>query len=298
MKVLSIIVSYNIRPWVDSCIGSLVASELHTDILVIDNNSSDDGIKALESLYPQVRIIKNSENLGFGKANNLGMRIAIDEGYDAVLLLNQDASLNPSALRLLAETAEKHQDYAIVSPVHTTKNETIIEKGFSQYTGIKTTSNLPADKEIIEVNFINAAIWYIRTPILKTIGFFDPIFYHYGEDKDYANRVHYHKLKIGYVPRARGCHYRNTDTPPSRKAFARSERTYLLSEYTNINYSLPQAFAKSVLAVGKKIIVRLMHRDFITAADYISTAFFLIGKTPKIIAARKRNYKKPNPLVI
>ena len=78
MKVLVIIISYNFEQWIDRCLGSLRRSEYPVDILVLDNDSKDKTIERLRTNYPEVRLIENRKNLGFGRANNLGMQIAIE----------------------------------------------------------------------------------------------------------------------------------------------------------------------------------------------------------------------------
>ena len=90
MKILVIIVSYNFERWIDRCLNSLRQSEQQADVVVIDNASQDRTVSLIESRYPEVRLIKSKENLGFGRANNIGMKIALKEGYDAVFLLNQE----------------------------------------------------------------------------------------------------------------------------------------------------------------------------------------------------------------
>ena len=98
MKILVIIVSYNFERWIDRCLNSLRQSEQQADVVVIDNASQDRTVSLIESRYPEVRLIKSKENLGFGRANNIGMKIALKEGYDAVFLLNQDAWIDAKVL--------------------------------------------------------------------------------------------------------------------------------------------------------------------------------------------------------
>ena len=90
-RVLAIIVSYNFVGWMKRCLGSLRCSELPVDVVVIDNFSTDDTVQMIKKNYPEVRLICSNENLGFGRANNIGLRIALEENYDAAFLLNQDA---------------------------------------------------------------------------------------------------------------------------------------------------------------------------------------------------------------
>ncbi|MBP5712046.1 MAG: glycosyltransferase, partial [Prevotella sp.] len=111
MKILTIIVSYNFMPWIDKCLGSMIQSGYPTDILVLDNDSKDDTVKTIRERYPQVRLIENHANLGFGKANNIGILLAIKEDYDAVLLLNEDAWLDTNTLERMAKVSLEHPEY-------------------------------------------------------------------------------------------------------------------------------------------------------------------------------------------
>ena len=133
MKILTIIVSYNFMPWLHRCIDSMLYSDYPSDIMVLDNGSSDETVAHIRKEYPQVRLIENGRNLGFGAANNIGMQLAIKEGYDAVLLLNEDAWLYHNSLGVLAKAATEHPEYGIISPVHLTGKGDKPEHGFSQY---------------------------------------------------------------------------------------------------------------------------------------------------------------------
>ncbi|WP_255563790.1 glycosyltransferase family 2 protein [Prevotella sp. Rep29] len=285
MRILTIIVSYNFVPWVDKCIGSVMTSEYSTDILVLDNGSKDDTVKILLDFFPQVKLIENNENLGFGKANNIGIQYAIEQGYDAVLLLNEDAWINPNTLERLVKVSNEHPEYGIISPVHLTGDGSKPEKGFSKYTGIYDINHLP-DAEIVEVPFINAAIWFVRVQVLKNIGLFAPIFYHYGEDKDLVNRMAFYHYKIGYIPAVFAYHDRES-RQITREGFFKSEYVYHLSEYTNINYSFGKAFCLVVSAILKKTCSSLFKGEWCNILAYISLGIKLLIKTPKIVEARK-----------
>ena len=130
MKVLVIIISYNFEPWMERCLNSLLQSEYPADILVIDNGSKDQSIERLRKDYPKVRLIANNKNLGFGKANNIGMQIALDEGYNFVFLINQDAWIEPNTIGTLVALSEKYPEYGILSPVHLTGKGDKLDPGF------------------------------------------------------------------------------------------------------------------------------------------------------------------------
>ena len=201
MKILTIIVSYNFEKWIERCLGSLKASSHPTDIIVIDNCSNDRTVEIIKTQYTYVRLIENHANLGFGKANNIGMQLALKEGYDAVFLLNQDAWIGSDTLATLAEQSVKHPEFGILSPVHLNGSGEELDKGFASYAQLASINNLPHRHEPISCPFINAAFWFIPVSTLQRTGGFSPLFYHYGEDKDYVNRLHFHQYKIGYIPR-------------------------------------------------------------------------------------------------
>lgn len=286
MKVLTVIVSYNFERWLDACIGSVLRSDCPSDIVVIDNASGDRTVERLRRDYPGVRVVANRENLGFGRANNIGLRMALEEGYQAVFLLNQDAWIAPDVLGRLARAAEGHRDYGVLSPVHFNGKGDALDRGFAGYVGAASPGDLPAGREVAEAGFVNAAFWFIPVGTLRRVGGFSPLFYHYGEDKDYVNRLHYHGLKVGYLPGARACHDREF-RPVSRDAFFRSEYVYLLSEYANVNYPFVRAFAYGVLACVKKALSALRHGRWSDGGRYASLCLRLLSASVRVCRTRR-----------
>ena len=90
-SILTIVVTYNAMQWVDRCLSSIRNSSLNSDALVIDNCSTDGTADYVRERYPWVELVCSSGNQGFGAANNLGLRLALERKYDFVYLLNQDA---------------------------------------------------------------------------------------------------------------------------------------------------------------------------------------------------------------
>lgn len=143
MNVLVIIVSYNFMPWIDRCLDSLRQSQLKADVMVIDNASADATVDTVRKRYPEVKLVVNKANLGFGRANNIGMKYALDHGYDGVLLLNEDAWVNPDVIGHLSSLAVRHPEYGILSPVHLTGSGKTLEHGFATYAHLQSTADLP-----------------------------------------------------------------------------------------------------------------------------------------------------------
>ncbi len=109
-----ILVNYNTYIYTEKCIQSLYALTKATafEIIVVSNGSSDKNIKELLQTYPLLKIIENAENIGFAKANNIG--ISHSKG-DYVLLLNSDTELLNDALSIAQSCLEKNENIGVVS---------------------------------------------------------------------------------------------------------------------------------------------------------------------------------------
>lgn len=206
MKVIVIVVTYNGEKWIDKCFGSLKESTIPLQILAIDNASSDDTVIQIRNKFPEVEIIEKGSNLGFGKANNIGLRKAIAQNADYVFLLNQDAWVEKDTIKDLVEIASRNPEYGIISPFHFLPGNQKLEWHFSTYIVPEKCKDIYSDiyfnktNEIYELEFVNAAAWLISRECVLAVGGFDPLFPHYGEDDDYCNRIIFKKFKIGVSP--------------------------------------------------------------------------------------------------
>jgi GT2 family glycosyltransferase len=198
LKIFVIIVSFNGIKYIDNCLQSVLASTLPVRIVVIDNNSTDDTVSQIEKKYlsSNLTLIKQTKNLGFGKANNIGLEYAIARKGDYVFLLNQDACIEPDTIKNLICAALNNQQFGILSPLQINELQNQPKRCFAR----------GEIGQIYSVKFIPAALWLLPIYAVKRIGGFDPSFFHYGEDNDYINRVRFHGLKVGVCPAAVGYH--------------------------------------------------------------------------------------------
>ena len=296
-KILVIIVSYNFKNWMDRCLGSLQRSDVKVDVVVIDNYSTDNTVQLLKANYPEVRLICSDKNLGFGRANNIGLRIALDENYDAAFLLNQDAWVEEKTIGTLYRLCKENPQYGVISPIHLTGAGDKMDHGFSIYAGINSLEALDRNKQLVAVPFINAAFWMVSTDVLRKIGGFSPLFYHYGEDKDYVNRLIFHGYLVGYSPLVFGWHDRENRTGTLNEGF-RSEFVYLLTELANINYSLKEGMRHSIKLSLKKARVSFKKGKWNDFKQWLFITFKLGSRIKKILKCRKLNKRiAPNYIV-
>lgn len=213
-KTLIVIVTFNAMRWIERCLSSVQSSQVAATAFVIDNGSNDGTQDYIKRHYPQVLFQQSEENLGFGRANNIGLRYALDNDFDYVYLLNQDAWIYPDTIGELIKLHNKYPDYGILSPFQMNANGKIDRNFYSRIVSSDIFQSLYNDqynnelKEIYEVPSIMAAHWFMPIGTVKKIGGFSPSFPHYGEDDNYSDRTRYYKLKIGIVPQLKVIHDR------------------------------------------------------------------------------------------
>ena len=211
-KVFVVIPTYNGLGIIEQCIKSLINSRYQCEIIVIDNASTDETVKYLQSIEIEYCIL-NKRNLGFGAANNIGIELALDHGADYVLLLNQDTIVENDTIEKLVDFAARNPDVGLVSPIHLNHDGSSFDRKFSSV----FINNAPEflddlylkkSKNFYNSKFINAAAWLLSRQCIETVGGFDPLFFVYGEDEEYCYRIRHHGLKIGYLTDARIYHSR------------------------------------------------------------------------------------------
>lgn len=249
-KVLVIVVTYNGAKWLKHCLAPFAVDRNGVDVAVVDNGSEDETTTIIRNLYPFVHIFERPVNLGFGAANNIAMEFAVARDYKAVMLINQDASCDAATVRELSRRVDANRQIGIASPIHYSDHEyKTVETKFRNNCCL--LGCLPQSSELQECDFINAALWYIPRKTLLEVGFFSPLFPHYGEDLDYSRRVKFHGLKIGYYPDLKACHFRdNSISVPDKEK--RLYYAYHMAELINPKYSSGRRFWRGIgLTLGK-----------------------------------------------
>lgn len=205
VKTLVIIVTYNGEKWLHKCLESIPAD---ADVMVVDNASTDSCVEIAANSDHPVILIQSKQNLGFGAANNIGLQYAIDNGYDYVYLLNQDAYLEPNTIAKLIEAHKNAPEYGILSPMQYNANGSL-DTNFSRKTGFSDASAAQkSNHSVTEVPFVMAAHWLMPVEAVRRIGGFSPTFPHYGEDDNLVDRAQYHGFKVGVVAGTSAIHDR------------------------------------------------------------------------------------------
>jgi GT2 family glycosyltransferase len=278
--IYTIVVTYNGAQWVDKCFGSLIASQVEGEhlIIAVDNLSTDNTLNLIKSNYPLVQLIENKRNLGFGQANNIGIREAYKCGADYVFLLNQDAWVEKTTIQDLVSLHEKHQQFGIISPIQYNKNRKI-ERQFAKY-----MPKAKSDSEIEKVDFVNAASWLIPRKVLETVGLFDPLFFHYGEDNHYINRVLYYGFVVGIASKISIVHDRNEINKPSTFNY----ELVIKNMMVNINHSLLYNHFVVLRKSVKFFMMGIVNADRSKFTIWVQSIFSILRNYKPILECRSR----------
>lgn len=238
MKGISVIIpSYNTKEMTLQCISSLRrvldVSGIPFEIIVIDNSSRDGSAQALEHLKDKHIVpILNEENVGYGKANNQGIKMA---KYDYVLFLNSDVLMDRTIdYKDLVSFMDSHPDTGVLTVEVKLKTNGIdpashrgfptLWRSFCYFAGLeKISCNIPLLNRVFggyhlthldrskthEIDSPTGAFYLTRLSILKDIGGFDEDFFMYGEDLDLSYRIKEKGFKIIYHPIYSVTHYKS-----------------------------------------------------------------------------------------
>ncbi|MEI6123871.1 MAG: glycosyltransferase [Bacteroidota bacterium] len=235
MKLSVIIVNYNVIYFLEQCLHSVLKAGqgMDMEVFVVDNNSVDGSVAMVHEKFPNVKLISNSDNKGFSKANNQAIRQSSGE---FVLLLNPDTVVEEDTFLKIVNFMDQHADAGGLGvkmldgkgrflaeskrglPTPTVAFYKIF--GFSRlFPKSKTFGRyhlgfLDKDKTH-QVEILAGAFMLLRKSVLDTIGLLDEAFFMYGEDIDLSYRIIKAGYKNYYFPETRIIHYKGESTKKS-----------------------------------------------------------------------------------
>lgn len=213
-SVACVVVTYNGAAWLAQCISSLLSSTIPCKVIVVDNDSHDETVTIARS-FPAVELIQTGGNLGFGRANNMGIARALAQGCARVFILNQDAHIESTALEILCTASQSHPEAGILCPMQLDDSGTAADPTFLCHYLAPFAAPLLNDallsRQLLPTYVVEAApaaAWLFTRQFLETVGGFDPLFFMYCEDDDVCSRAGHHGFQIAIVPSARFYHCR------------------------------------------------------------------------------------------
>lgn len=223
MKLSVVIVNWNTAGPLRRALRSLTPiAGIEWEPIVIDNQSSDDSVAMVRREFPQVRLLANADNRGFGRACNQGFAVA---SGDYILLLNPDAELMPGAISTLLSYLEARPEVGMVGPT------LFHEDGATQYSACRSPSLLTeayewlglrgafprhrglgrlyygyANERAFACDWLVGACLLVRREALQAVGGFDERYWLYAEELDWCRRFREGGWPVHFVPAARVRH--------------------------------------------------------------------------------------------
>lgn len=280
-----IIVNYNVKEFLKNLLYSIkkAAQNFSTEIIVVDNASDDGSVEMIKEKFPEVILIENKSNVGFGKANNQGLKIAKGR---FILLINPDTLVAEDTFQKMIEFFDSHLDVGMAGCKILNPDGTLQLAcrrsfpgpwtAFTKVTGLSSLfpkSKLFArynltyldENQTYEVDAISGSFMMLRKEVYDKVGGFDEQFFMYGEDLDLCYRIQKAGYKIFYVHTTQIIHYKGESTKRSS-----------LDE-TKIFYQAMHLFVKKHLS--SSLLVEFILRFAIA----IRTLLAFVGKSKLII---------------
>ena len=270
-SIAIIVLNWNGRDLTLDCLRSLAAvTTPHVRIILVDNASTDGSADAVREHYgSRVTLIENAQNLGFAAGNNVGIRRALDDGADFILLLNNDTVVAPDFVEHLHKPMLSSPDIGITAPkiyyaepknqIWFAGGELSMWRGIARHTGIRETDRGQYDREH-DIDYATGCAFLVRRAVLEKIGDLDPGYRAYFEDADFCVRARRAGFRIRYIPAAHVWHRISASTggqlsrrkagrklASSRRFFGRYARPYHW-------VTIPFFFVLDVIRIGGLVL--------------------------------------------
>ncbi len=224
-KVAVVIPNLNGETILPLAVDSLLEQTIQATIIVVENASTDNSLEVLESYGQKITVLINDTNLGFAGGVNTGIRYALERGFDAVALFNNDAIARSNWLENLVATMNSYSEAGIVTGQIQLGDGKSLDSTGEFYTtwGLpyprgreRPVDSYPEEEYVFGAS--GGASLY-RTSMLKEIGLFDEHFFAYYEDTDISFRAQLYGWKIRYTPDAVVSHRQGETSKKMVKGF-------------------------------------------------------------------------------
>ncbi|QHI38802.1 N-acetylglucosaminyl-diphospho-decaprenol L-rhamnosyltransferase [Kordia antarctica] len=223
MKLSIIILNYNVRYFLEACLRSVQSaiSEMDAEIIVVDNNSPDDSCDMMRNTFPEIQLLANTENVGFAKANNQGVKLAKGE---YVCILNPDTIVAEDTFSQLLAFAESKENLGAIGCKLIDGSGTFLPESkrniptpmvsVKKILGNKNSgyySNLH-ENEIGKVKILVGAFMLLKKSVYEAVAGFDEDYFMYGEDIDLSYKIIKAGFQNYYYGKTSVIHYKGEST--------------------------------------------------------------------------------------
>ena len=209
LSIAVILVNWKKYNLTSNCIDSLNKSNYKNfKIILVDNEYSEKSLIDLRNKHKELIVFKEKNNLGFAGGNNIGIRYALENDYDYIMLLNNDTEVKENFILPLVERIEKDHSLGAVQPlILNFSNKSIIWNAggkLNKFLGLTSTrlNNNKLNSSIVfddYTDWISGCCILIKSEILTKVGLLDEKFFNYYEDVDWSLRMKNLGYDLGFV---------------------------------------------------------------------------------------------------
>ena len=300
-RVAIIITTYDGSKWIKQCLSSVFRSvHENCDVFVVDNHSSDDTVDMVRTHFPQTEVIPLSENRGFCGGNNVGMRHAVESGYDMIALLNQDTVVTEGWLGALIDAAGGKDVGAAQSlllladdPSRVNTSGNILHYlGFGHIGGYREFTSEYDNGPVRDIGYASGAAVLYKSSMLKKIGLFDESYFSYHEDLDLSWRARIAGYRVVVAPASRVLHHYSFRR--NKNLLYWSERNRLITLCKNYQLRTLIVLAPVCLSIELAMIIYSIVAGFFHKKLW--SYVYVILRMPSIMASRRhiRSFRATN----
>lgn len=239
-----IIVAFNSIEIIEQCLVHLNTEKY--DVIVVDNASLDGTSELVSSKFPKVNLIRSEKNLGYGRANNVGLMKANTE-YS--LVLNPDAVILEEDIEVCLQVLDSHPLIALANPKILERLEEVIPE---------------TDTQLEDIKFAHGGVLFMRMSVFREIGFFDEEIFMFGEDNEISDRSISHNYRNVAINNAKSLHLGGAS---SKKNLRNTYRRFWHLGWSKSRYRI---FRKGKLQAIRSTI-RLVIVYFVESIFYLIT---------------------------
>ncbi|MFH1876781.1 MAG: glycosyltransferase family 2 protein [Candidatus Omnitrophota bacterium] len=210
-KVAIIILNWNGSADTIECLTSVGKIQYpNVEIIVVDNGSTDGSPGAIKTSFPYVTIINNPVNRGYAEGNNVGIRHALKNNAEFILLLNNDTVVNRDILTILLKAAQDHPEAGVFSTSIYSYQErdlpTFTAKYWDHHAMRFLERHHGVDDDAVETDYVDGSVMFFRRAVVEKAGFFEPSFFLNYDEIDWCCRVKRSGFTLLIIPRAKVWH--------------------------------------------------------------------------------------------
>lgn len=249
-----IILNYNAGKLLLDCVESVFQTQYdNIEVVVVDNASKDHSHKTCKEKFEKIKLIENSQNLGYCEGNNVGIRQAVGE---FIIVLNPDTIVSKNAITELVLAYKKHGEGLYQPKIISLYEENILQStgnmlhifgfGFARDKGVPNSSE---QTNIEQIGYASGTCLFTSQQVLKKVGLFDSFLFLYHDDLDLGWRAAQLGINSYYVPTSTVLHAESYSLKWSAKKFfwlERNRRYCLLTHYSKDTYKKIQPYLRQV----------------------------------------------------